>query len=91
VVALLRPPSQRGLRCAAARRFPSRDATIERYRERTGFAVEHLGYYEIFAAFRFAVIMIRVLRQLVAAGMLPAEFENDNTATRMLAKLVDGR
>jgi aminoglycoside phosphotransferase (APT) family kinase protein len=69
--------------------FPSREATIERYRERTGFGVEYLRYYEIFAAMRFAVIMIRVLRQLVAAGMLPAEFERDNTATRMLQKLVD--
>jgi len=71
--------------------FPSREATIARYRERTGFAVDHLDYYEIFAAFRFAVIMIRVLRQLVAAGMLPAEFEKDSTASRLLAKLVDGR
>jgi aminoglycoside phosphotransferase (APT) family kinase protein len=69
--------------------FPSREATIERYYERTGFDVEHLAYYEIFAALRFSVIMIRLLRQLVAAGMLPAEFANDNTASRLLAKLVD--
>jgi len=71
--------------------FPSREATIARYRSRTGFAADHLDYYEIFAALRFSVIMIRVLRQLVSAGMLPAEFEKDNTASRMLAKLVDGR
>jgi aminoglycoside phosphotransferase (APT) family kinase protein len=70
--------------------FPSRAATIERYRERTGFATDHLDYYELFAALRFAVIMIRVGQQLIGAGLLPpdSDFESNNTATQMLAKLL---
>jgi len=70
--------------------FPGRDETIERWSRSTGFSANDLEYYEVFAAFRFAVIMIRVGQHLVAAGVLPpdSDFETNNTATRMLGQLL---
>jgi aminoglycoside phosphotransferase (APT) family kinase protein len=67
--------------------FPGREATAARWSELTGLEPRHLGYYEVFAAFRFSVIMIRVAQQLMAYGLLPADspFERDNTVTRLLA------
>ena len=46
---------------------------------------------EAFAAFRFSVIMIRVAQQLVASALLPEDstFETDNTATRLLASMLE--
>jgi aminoglycoside phosphotransferase (APT) family kinase protein len=71
--------------------FPSREQTIARYRELSGFEPRHLDYYEIFAAFRFSVIMIRVGQQLIASGILPpdSDFETNNTATQLLAKMLE--
>jgi len=70
--------------------FPSHEETVARYREETGFTTDSLGYYELFAALRFAVIMIRVGQQLIGAGLLPADsdFETNNTATQMLRKVL---
>jgi aminoglycoside phosphotransferase (APT) family kinase protein len=70
--------------------FPSREETVARYREGTGFPTDRLDYYELFAALRFAVIMIRVGQQLIGAGLLPpdSDFETNNTATQMLAKVL---
>jgi aminoglycoside phosphotransferase (APT) family kinase protein len=73
--------------------FPSTEATVERYRELTGFQVRNLHYYEVFAGFRFAVIMLRIAQQLLAYGLLDEsaarEFERNNTVTRLLARLLD--
>ena len=73
--------------------IPTREETVGRYREWTGRAVRDLEYYEIFAAFRFAAIMIRVAHQLVARGILTpdSDFETNNTATRLLAKMLAAR
>ncbi|HET8944354.1 MAG TPA: phosphotransferase family protein, partial [Dehalococcoidia bacterium] len=40
--------------------FPSREETIRRYEELTCKRVEHLHYQEVFAAFRFGVVMARI-------------------------------
>lgn len=70
--------------------FPSRDETIARYEELMGRRVEHSFYYEVFAAFRFAVIMIRIAHLAAAAGMAtPPNFATDNIPTRRLAQLLD--
>ncbi len=71
--------------------LPSREATIERWQERTGLEARGLAWYEAWAVFRFAVVMIRVAQGLVTAGLLPehSPFEHDNTATRLLAKMLD--
>lgn len=39
--------------------LPDRDATVTHYERQRGRKVEHLEYYEILAAFRFAIVMYR--------------------------------
>jgi aminoglycoside phosphotransferase (APT) family kinase protein len=66
--------------------LPSREETVARYQGLVGREVEHLAYYDVFAAFRFSVIMIRVATQLAEAGLLPpgSDFGASNACTRML-------
>ncbi len=66
--------------------LPSPAETLARYQDRVGRALEHLAYYDVFAAFRFSVIMIRVATQLAEAGLLPpdSDFGANNICTRML-------
>jgi aminoglycoside phosphotransferase (APT) family kinase protein len=70
--------------------IPSRDATAARYEDLTGRAPRNLDYYEVFAAFRFAVILQRVAGLMIAAGGLPADtdFATNNFATAMLTALI---
>jgi aminoglycoside phosphotransferase (APT) family kinase protein len=71
--------------------FPSRAETVDRYARQIGRPVRHLHYYEVFAAFRFAVIMIRVGEQLISAGIFPSDsdFAINNTVTPLLARLLE--
>ena len=71
--------------------FPSREATVERWQQLTGLTAPNLHYYEVYAAFRFGVIMIRIAQQLQHYELLPedADFETNNIVTRLLAKLLD--
>lgn len=79
-----------GLELPRLEGFPTRDETIARYEEMMGRCVEHFSYYEVFAAFRFAVIMIRIAHLTVAAGLpTPADFATNNIPTRRLAQLLD--
>ena len=68
--------------------FPSFADTVSRYEELVGRKVKHLRFYEIFAGFRFAVIMIRLAQQMVHYGVMPADskFETNNMVTNLLAK-----
>jgi aminoglycoside phosphotransferase (APT) family kinase protein len=71
--------------------LPDREATVARYEALTGHRVRHLDYYEVFGALRFAVIMVRLAQQFDHYGLLPADsrFEVDNTASRLLATVLD--
>jgi len=73
--------------------FPSYEATALRYQELTGFTIRHLHYYEVFAGFRFGVIMLRLAQQLSTYGLMDEAtgraFERNNTVTRLLAQLLD--
>ena len=71
--------------------FPSAEETVTRYTKLSGRPVRHLHYYEVFAAFRFAVIMIRVAQQMIAAGVFPpdSDFATNNTVTPLLARLLE--
>ena len=70
--------------------FPSYAETIAFYQERSGHRVRHLHFYEIFAGFRFSVIMMRLAQQMVHYELMDEAigraFELDNTVTRLLAK-----
>ena len=66
--------------------FPSREETVRRYEELTGWKVESLAYYEIMAAFRFGVIMLSLARNFTERGLTGmAEIGWNNAATRRLA------
>jgi aminoglycoside phosphotransferase (APT) family kinase protein len=54
------------------RGFPSRDETAARYESLTGRTVRHLDYYDVFAAFRYCVIMTRLSEIMVSFDMWPA-------------------
>ena len=73
--------------------FPGYEETVERYEQLSGQRVEHLHYYEVFAGFRFAVIMMRLAQQMVEYEVLAADagraFELNNTVTRLLAKTLE--
>jgi aminoglycoside phosphotransferase (APT) family kinase protein len=70
--------------------FPTRDETVARYQELTGKPVRHLHYYEVFAGFRFAVVMIRIAQLVRDAGLpTPDDFATNNTCTQGLARLLD--
>jgi aminoglycoside phosphotransferase (APT) family kinase protein len=70
--------------------LPGRAETVARYEELVGRTVEHLEYYEMFAGFRFAVIMCRVIQMMIAFGTLPADsdLETNNIVTQLLAKML---
>ncbi len=71
--------------------FPTREETIARYEALTGTRVEHAFYYEVWAAFRFGVVLARVATRLKEIGApLPNEsFESNNVCTHALARLLD--
>jgi aminoglycoside phosphotransferase (APT) family kinase protein len=72
--------------------LPGHEATVARWEERLGRKAEHLDYYGIFAGFRFAVIMIRIMQQQVAYGTFPEEIglvlERNNVVTQLLAGML---
>jgi len=71
--------------------FPSADDTIRRYEELTGAKVEHAFYNEVFAAFRFGVVLARVAHLMKDLGMhlSSPDFDTNNVCTQRLATLLD--
>ena len=65
--------------------FPDKAETIERYEARTGSKVEQLDFYEVFAAFRFCVIMGKLALIFKDWGLVPPadSMAQDNTVTRL--------
>jgi len=70
--------------------FPSRAQVISRYEELTGHPVQHIDFYEAFAALRGAVIMVRLARMMIQAGLLPpdSEMAENNGSSRILASMI---
>jgi aminoglycoside phosphotransferase (APT) family kinase protein len=75
--------------------FPSYEDTLAYYEERAGYRVKNLHYYEVFAGWRFGIIMLRIAQQVVhyqlATPEQGRELELNNTVTRQTAKLLDLR
>lgn len=67
--------------------FPSREETVARYERLTGRTVRDLDYYEVFAAQRFAVVMLRIMLMCVELGLMDANADMivNNAASRLLA------
>jgi aminoglycoside phosphotransferase (APT) family kinase protein len=55
--------------------FPSKEATIARYEAAAGRTLENVDYYEVFAGFRFCVIMARLAVIFKDWGLLPADHD----------------
>jgi aminoglycoside phosphotransferase (APT) family kinase protein len=73
--------------------FSSYEDTIAYYEERSGHRVRNLHYYQVFAGWRFGIIMLRIAQQIVhyelATPEQGRELELNNTVTRLTAKLLD--
>lgn len=69
----------------------SRDELIAQYEALTGRDVEHIDFYEGFAAARASVLIMRVGRLMIEAGALPADspMPLSNPASQLLAKLLE--
>ncbi len=70
--------------------LPSRDASIARWEAASGRSAEHLGWYELLGAARYASIMTRVMQLLDASGVFPgaAEMAYDQTGSQLLSRLL---
>lgn len=73
--------------------FPSQQATLDRYAQRTGRAVADMEYYDVFAALRFTVIMARLAVIFKDWGLLPPDdpMAQDNTVSRLAEKVLAER
>lgn len=72
--------------------FPDPSETVAAWEARVDRPARHLPYYEVFAAFRFAVIMIRIAALTAAANLpIPENFAVDNVPSRRLAELLEAR
>ncbi|MDA8366591.1 MAG: phosphotransferase family protein [Actinomycetota bacterium] len=71
--------------------FPTREETIRRYEELLGRPMVGVEFYEVFAGFRFAVIMARLAELLQETDILPMDSDmgRDNIATQLLAEMLD--
>jgi aminoglycoside phosphotransferase (APT) family kinase protein len=70
---------------------PTRDEQRRLYEELSGRSVGDTAYHEVFAAARYAAIVVRVMNRSVARGELPADqtIWIDNPASTCLAQLLD--
>jgi len=70
--------------------FPSRAETIARWESLTRRSATHVDYYELFAGFRFAVIMCRLGHLMIAFDQLPpdSDFATNNLATDLVARML---
>ena len=73
--------------------LPDRAASVARWEQASGRSAEHLGWYELLAAARYAAILTRVMKLLDASGFFPggAEMAFDQTGSQLLRRLLDER
>ncbi|MBX7159862.1 MAG: phosphotransferase family protein [Acidimicrobiia bacterium] len=69
--------------------LPGRDETIARWEERMGRRARDLEYYEVFAAFRFAVIYVRLDWLVKRSGLVDADSGDLGSANPCVAWLRD--
>jgi len=70
--------------------LPDRDATIARWKEKTGLEPKYLQYYEVWCLYRFSLLMGRIGIGMHIKGILPEEsdFEINNFASGLLDKML---
>ena len=72
--------------------MPGRDVSIRRWEENMSRSADDYEYYEVFASFRFSVIMARIFLQMKHFEVLPADADMDltNLSTPILESLLAG-
>lgn len=70
---------------------PSREETIARYEELTGYKISHLMFNEVLGAVEFGIIMMKIFKNFKKMGIVvPGEAtEHNNVCTQRLAALLD--
>lgn len=70
--------------------FPSRDDIVAIYEKVSGRFIDHLDYYEVWAATRLSIIMHRAGNLMIELGLLPpdAPMKLSNPSSVLLAKLI---
>jgi aminoglycoside phosphotransferase (APT) family kinase protein len=70
--------------------FPDAAATVARWQGLTGLTARNLEYFEVFAAIRLAVAMVRAAKMMIANGQLPpdAPMALTNPAVQLLAAML---
>jgi aminoglycoside phosphotransferase (APT) family kinase protein len=73
--------------------LPSREESIARWERASDRSAEHLEWYELLGATRYASIMVRVMTLLDRTGIFPGAADGafDQTGTRLLEQLLDER
>jgi aminoglycoside phosphotransferase (APT) family kinase protein len=71
--------------------LPARDETIAYWERASGFSARELPYYDVFAAWRFAIVMTRIGRIFTERGWVPPEAEMDlrNGGSRLVELLAE--
>ncbi len=71
--------------------FPTKQAMIERFESRSGRSAKAFDYYELFAGFRFCVIMGRLAVIFKDWGLIPEDHDmaQSNAPTLLTAKMLD--
>jgi aminoglycoside phosphotransferase (APT) family kinase protein/putative sterol carrier protein len=69
--------------------LPAQDETVRRYEELTGWKVKRYQYNEVFAAMRFGMILVSVIKKLMSLGMQNyGDMMQNNYCTRCLAEML---
>ncbi|MDQ1425787.1 MAG: hypothetical protein QOD72_3285 [Acidimicrobiaceae bacterium] len=70
--------------------FMSRAETIARWEDGVGRPADNVDFYEVYAGFRFAVVMMSLTRMFIEDGLMPADtdFDRNNTVTQCLAPML---
>jgi aminoglycoside phosphotransferase (APT) family kinase protein len=73
--------------------FPSKDAMIARFEAKSGRSAKAFDYYELFAGFRFCVIMARLAVIFKEWGLIPPDHDmgQNNAPALLTAQMLEAR
>ncbi|MGK2947296.1 MAG: phosphotransferase family protein [Acidimicrobiales bacterium] len=73
--------------------LPDRAESIARWEAASGRSAQHLEWYELLGATRYAAVMTRVMQLLDASGVFPGatEMAYDQTGSQLLTRMLDER
>lgn len=73
--------------------FPDREESVARWEAASGRRAEHLGWYELLGAVRYAAVLTRVMQLLDSSGVMPgaAAMAFDHTGSQLLERILAER